>query len=106
MVDALKANAASTADNRKKRTFKVSRFQLPLSDVVEVSGIESEEGPDKEVFDDVKQRSKNKSDRKKTKGVLKSSASKKADETKGKGKRKRKISKMVPEIAAQGPLHR
>lgn len=67
MVDALKANAASTADNRKKRTFKVSRFQLPLSDVVEVSGAESEEGSARKVSYDLKQHSKKKVDIKKPK---------------------------------------
>lgn len=45
MVDAMKANATSTVDNRKKRTFKVSRFQIPLSDAVEVFGAKFEEEP-------------------------------------------------------------
>ena len=43
MFDAMKASAESTADNRRKRICKVSRFQISWSDVVEVSGAKSEE---------------------------------------------------------------
>ena len=41
--DAMKVSAESTADNRRKRICKVSRFQISWSDVVEVSGAKSEE---------------------------------------------------------------
>ena len=41
MVDDMKASAESTANNRRNITFNVSRFQIPLSDLVEVSGAES-----------------------------------------------------------------
>ena len=58
MADAINVSAKSTAYNRRKRTFKVSRFQIPLS--VEVSGAESEEVPDKEIVDDLKQSLKKK----------------------------------------------
>ena len=63
----MKVSAESNADNRRNRTFKVSRFQIPLSDVVEVSGAESEEGPDKEIIEDLKQSLKKKGDGKKPK---------------------------------------
>ena len=67
MDDAMKVSAESTADNRRNRTFKVSRFQIPLFDVVEVSGAESEEGPNKEIVEDLKQSLKKKGDGKKPK---------------------------------------
>ena len=42
MVDALKASARSTAAIRSSRTFKVSNFKMPESDVVELSDEEVE----------------------------------------------------------------
>lgn len=43
MGDAIKANATCTIDNRKKKTFKVARFQISFIKVVEVSFEEFEE---------------------------------------------------------------
>ena len=67
MDNAMKVTAESTVDNRRNKTFKVSIFQIPLSDVVEVSGAESKEGPDKEIVEDLKQSSNKKGDGKKPK---------------------------------------
>ncbi|TMW98988.1 hypothetical protein EJD97_003221 [Solanum chilense] len=101
MVDAMKANAASTTDNRKKRTLKVSRFQIPLSDVVEVSGAKSEEEPAREVSDILKERSNKKGHRGKNKGTSQSSVSKKTCGTMDKGKRKRATPEIEPEMSEQ-----
>ena len=77
MVDALKASARSTAAIRSARTFKVSNFKMPESDVVELSAEEEE-----------KKTKKKRSEKKKGK------VSKKVEKTKSKkksseGKRKR-----------------
>ena len=42
MADALKASARSTAAVRSARTFKVSNFKMPETNVVELSGEEEE----------------------------------------------------------------
>lgn len=42
LADAMKASAKSTARNRSERIFRVSKFQMPSSGVVEVSGEESD----------------------------------------------------------------
>ena len=44
MTDDLKASAKSTTENRSVRTFKVSNFKMPESDVIEVSTEETERG--------------------------------------------------------------
>ena len=77
MVDALKATAKSTAENRSARTFKVSNFKLPESGVMDLSTEETE-----------------KEYRKKRSGKTKPRGTKKAEQTKStketaKGKRKR-----------------
>ena len=47
MVDALKNSARSTAAVRSDRTFKVSNFKMPETNVVELSGEEEEKKPKK-----------------------------------------------------------
>lgn len=47
LADAMKAKAKSTARNQRKRTFRVSEFQMTSSDVVEVSKGEYDGGPAK-----------------------------------------------------------
>ena len=84
LVDAMEASAESSGNHRRKRTFKVSRFQILLSNVLKVSSADSEEGPDKEIVLDLKQNLKRKSDKKKPKGETKPGGAKE------KGKRKKK----------------
>lgn len=86
MGDAMKTNESSTADNRKKRTFKVSQFQMPFSDGVEVSGEESGEEHVREVSDGRKEHQMKKGHKGKTKSESKSYVSKKVDSKKGNGK--------------------
>lgn len=60
MNDAMKASAKSTTKNWSARTFKVSNFKIPLSDVVDVSGGESDERSGKKRSGKIKQGEKKK----------------------------------------------
>ena len=68
-----------------------------MSDVVEVSGAEYEEDPDKEIVVYLKQNLKKKDNTKKPKGTTKACGAK------DKGKRKRKTSEVDPKEYEQGP---
>ena len=80
LADTTKATAKSTARNRSVRTFKVSKFQIPSSALVEVSGEESDGGSGK------------KNSGKMTQSVQKKSENTKPTKVEVKGKRKRKTS--------------
>ena len=80
----MKASAESTARNQRKRTFRVPKFQMPSFDMVEVSGEDFDEGPDKKSSGKLKQSVESKDGNKSFKEVAKTGG------VKEKGKKKEK----------------
>lgn len=85
MVDAMKANAASIANNIKKRKFKVAKFQTPSTGVVDVSCEKSEKEFVRVLLEERKESPKKKAHKRKNKTTSITIAGKKLSGEKGNG---------------------